>query len=58
MVLGGQGAKDTHRTTKTVDTAGKGRQAKGAKARSGTSVSRDRKILFGGKGKKNYPTTM
>ena len=23
MVLGGQGAKDTHRTTKTVDTAGK-----------------------------------
>ena len=51
MVLGGQGAKDTHRTTKTVDTAGKGRQAKADKARSGTSVGRDRRILFGGKGK-------
>ena len=37
--------------TKKVDTAGKERQAKVEKARSGTGVDKDRRILFGGKGK-------
>ena len=50
---GGQEEKETPQKDKVACATKSKRHVQANKARSGESVSKDRRILFGGKGKKN-----